>query len=84
MNLDKLRIAIQTADQYGTLVQCGGAQPYTDLTTVDEPMVLLTAEQAEELLDLATVAVAAVALAQQRDGALTRLQAMVARLGVRR
>lgn len=30
MNLEKLRSAIQTADQLGTLVQCGGAQPYTD------------------------------------------------------
>lgn len=81
MNLEKLRSAIQTADQYGTLVQTGGARPYTDLAAVDEPMLLLTAEQAEELLDLATVAVA---LAQQQAGALTRLQAMVARLGVRR
>ena len=81
MNLEKLRSAIQTADQLGTLVQCGGAQPYTDLAAVDEPMILMTAEQAEELLNLAT---AAVALAQQQAGALTRLQATVARLEKRR
>ena len=81
MNLEKLRSAIQTADRLGAVVQTGGAQPYTDLTAVDEPMILMTAEQAEELLDLAT---AAVALAQQQAGALTRLRAIVARLEGRR
>ena len=77
MNLEKLRSAIQTADRLGAVVQTGGARPYTDLTAVDEPMILMTAEQAEELLNLAT---AAVALAQQQAGALTRLRAAVARV----
>lgn len=80
MNLNDLKNAIHTANRLCVPVQVGGTRPYPDLTAVAEPLVLMTAAQAEELLDLAA---AAVALAHQEAGALTRLQATVARLEVR-